>query len=211
MHGPRPYNEDMSTPPGLVHLSDEDLAAYVDRTLDLAGRARVDSHLIECDDCRVVVTEAMATLSERQSRRRRVPIIVGGLAAAAGILLVVSPREPDSIIVDRQVRSSVTSSSTEDVRRIVALAPESGSVLPRESIVFAWRPEAGGTVYQLTVSDAGGAVLWSERTSDTTLALPPASTALLRPGQIHYWRVEALLPDLRTAMTPVRSFFVSGQ
>ena len=35
-----------------IHVSNEDLAAYLEDALDAESRAIVDSHLADCDQCR---------------------------------------------------------------------------------------------------------------------------------------------------------------
>jgi len=190
-----------------AHVSDEELAAYLDRRLEAPGRMRVEAHLVECDECRALVTEATATLGAKRRRKRLAFFTGGGMAAAAVVLLVVT----GSLPISRDTESTVRGAPpllTEDVSRFAALLPEPRAVVPRDSLVFVWHRRPGGTVYQVTVSDERGVVMWDDRTGDTTLAPPAAAARSLVPGQIYYWKVEALLPDLRTASTGVNSFIV---
>jgi anti-sigma factor ChrR (cupin superfamily) len=190
-----------------THVSDEELAAWLDRRLEAPGRMRVQAHLVECDECRAVVTEATAALSAKRRRKRMAFLATGGMAAAALVLLVVSGTLP----ISRDTKSTVRGAPpllTEDVSRLAALLPEPRAVVPRDSLVFVWQSTPEGTVFQVTVSDERGVMMWDDRTGDTTLALPVAVARSLVPGQIYYWKVEALLPDLRTASTGVNSFIV---
>src|SRR6059036_1669416 len=55
---------------GARHLTVEDVAAYADRGLAAAERARVEAHLAACAECRAEVV-AVARLSRSFARRRR--------------------------------------------------------------------------------------------------------------------------------------------
>lgn len=190
-----------------AHVSDEELAAWLDRRLEAPGRMRVEAHLVECDECRAVVAEATATLSARRHRKRLAFFTASGMVAAALVLLVVSGTLPISRDTEPTVRGAPPL-LTEDVSRFAALLPEPRAVVPRDSLVFVWQRRPDGTVYQVTVSDERGVVMWDDRTGDTTLAPPAAAARSLVPGRTYYWKVEALLPDLRTASTGVSSFVV---
>jgi hypothetical protein len=189
------------------HLSDEELAAYLDRRVEAPGLTRVEAHLVGCDGCRAVVMEAAAMLAARRRRTRLVFITAGGMAAAALVLVVVS----GALTMSRDVEPTVRGTPpllTEDVSRFAALSPEPRAAVVPDSLVFLWQSRPEGTVYQVTVSDEHGVVVWTDRTGDTTLAAPAAAAKSLVPGQLYYWKVEALLPDLRTASTPFSSFVV---
>jgi hypothetical protein len=68
-------------------------------------------------------------------------------------------------------------------------------------LVFAWRPVAGTSRYELELLDAGGGVAASVATTDTTAA-PPAAAGL-PPGDYQWW-VRATTSDARLLRSPLR-------
>jgi len=202
----------MTLPPDSAHLTDEELAAYVDRGLDRAERARAERHLVDCDDCRAIVAEVGRTLAVPLPGRRRRVVWIGGvaLAAAAAITLAVLPRGPEPLGTGAD-SARAPGGNGEDVARFAARTPASGATVVPDTLSFAWESQGDGTVYQLTISDERGAVAWTHRTESTSVMLPAAVGVTLVPGQAYYWRVEALLPDLRTATTDSRLFIVGAR
>src|ERR1044071_8492463 len=77
--------------PETVHLEEADVAAYLDRTLSVADRARVEAHLADCERCREEVTQVARLLHDSVVRRRWYSA-AGLAAAAAALLLLVWPR-----------------------------------------------------------------------------------------------------------------------
>src|SRR5438094_80632 len=74
---------------GARHLTVADVAAYADRGLAAAERARVEAHLAGCAECRAEVV-AVARLSRSFARRRRWAVMAP-LAAAAALVLFLAP------------------------------------------------------------------------------------------------------------------------
>src|SRR2546426_11618463 len=76
---------------GARHLTAEDVAAYADRGLVAAERARVEAHLAACAECRAEVV-AVARLSRSFARRGR----WAGMAppSAAAVLVLFLARWP---------------------------------------------------------------------------------------------------------------------
>src|SRR2546427_7192239 len=74
---------------GARHLTVEDVAAYADRGLVAAERARVEAHLAACAECRAEAV-AVAGLSRAFARRRRWAGMAP-LAAAAVLVLFLAP------------------------------------------------------------------------------------------------------------------------
>ena len=70
-------------PEGLetVHLEEGDVATYLDRTLSVADRARVEAHLADCERCRGEVIQVARLLHALVVRRRWYG--AAGLAAVA--------------------------------------------------------------------------------------------------------------------------------
>jgi hypothetical protein len=190
--------------PESAHLSDLDLAAWLDRRLDSTTRARIAAHLVECDDCRLILAES-APIATRPRRRARVAWFAGGGLVAASLALLVLARSLPVTPDQERTRGSAPV-LTEDAPRFSAWAPGPRAQVRPAELRFAWGSHVPGTVYRLTVSNEQGVVVWNGRTADTVLAPPPSITQSLVPGQVYYWRVEALLPDLRTASTEAHAF-----
>lgn len=194
--------------PDTDHLSDLDLAAYLDRQLDPETRARFSAHLIECDDCRSILAESTSILARPRRRTRVAWFAGGGLVAASLALLVLARSQP--VTLDQERTRGSAPVLTEDAPRFSAWAPAPRAQVRPAELRFAWGSHVPGTVYRLTVSNEQGVVVWNGRTADTVLVPPPSITQSLVPGQVYYWRVEALLPDLRTASTQVQAFVMQA-
>jgi len=184
-----------------THVDDLELAAFVDGGLDPEARRRVEAHLLACDDCRGLVA-AVGRLGSPpvRSARRRLMLVAGLAAAAAVVLTLVSdPRTID------------TSPRTRDVEavgpagiRFAPEAPADGALVRADTVVFRWSKAGEEATYQLTLSSEAGAIVWTERTTATSLGLPSQVARGLEPGRLYYWSVDAVLPDLRSATTGPR-------
>src|SRR2546428_10426155 len=76
-----------------AHLTAMEIAAYVDHGLVAAARARVRSHLAECDECRSEVI-AVARLARTGSRHRWKTLVP--LTAGAALVLHIAPGQRPS-------------------------------------------------------------------------------------------------------------------
>jgi hypothetical protein len=189
------------------HLTDSELAGFLDGDLAPAERTRVEAHLEACDQCRaemVAVTRISRDIPEpgtvpntpaRPSRPSwRLPAGIGGLAAAAAIaFLFLSPAGPSSSdmpappgLSDRPAQER---SGVEGVARIETHFPSAGASIRREALRFSWADQ-GDASYRITLTAEDGARLWSTTLQDTT-AVPPADLEL-EAGQIHFWYVDAI-------------------
>jgi len=183
------------------HLHDDEIAAFIDGGLDPEARRRVEAHLLVCDDCRRLVSGAGRLLAPPAHRARRRLLVVTGLAAAAVLVLMVVPRNGPPDIASR----------TRDVEAIgpagISFAPEAppdNAAVRPDTLVFSWTRAGEDATYRITLSTAAGAIVWSEQTMATSLALPDSVAGRLDPGHDYYWQVDALLPDLRSATTGPR-------
>src|SRR4051812_30717173 len=75
------------------HPTDETMAAYLDSALSPGERAKVESHLSDCEYCRsrvALASQVLETAPPLRTRRRVFPVAAGLLAAAglAGVLLL---------------------------------------------------------------------------------------------------------------------------
>ena len=86
------------------HLTEQELASFLDRELSTDDHRRVAAHLNGCAECRTDMSRASAALGRHRSRRRMVAGLVPLAAAAviAAVLLVpdsaLRPRGDPSIV-----------------------------------------------------------------------------------------------------------------
>lgn len=183
---------------GDPHLRERQLASYLDRALDPAEQSAIEVHLESCDDCRAEL-RAAAQLTTTVPVFRRRWLVAAAAAAAAVALVVFAPgRKPANEVVRGP-------SEGEGVSRVQVVTPIQGSRLPRPSLQLTWHPARGAELYRVTLTDAGGATLWTDSTSDTTVT----PGARLEPGRTYYWVVDALLADGRSATTGNVGFSVT--
>jgi len=188
---------------GEMHVDDLELAAFVDGGLDAEARRKVEAHLLDCEDCRSLVAGAGTALTTAARRPRRSIFWVGAAAAAAAVVLLIVPGPEGGLPTSR----------TRDVEVVgpagVGFAPEAppdGALVRADTLSFSWTHAGDQATYQITVSTEAGAIVWSVRTTDTSLALPATVGGQLETGQSYYWQVDAVLPDLRSASTGPRRF-----
>lgn len=187
-----------------MHVDDLELAAFVDGGLDAETRRRVEIHLLDCEDCRNLVARSAGVLSVRTRRPRRWMLLAGALAAAAAtVVLMVAPfqdgSEPGPRTRDVEVAGPASIA-------FAPMAPPDNARIRFDTLSFHWTGAGDQATYQVTVSTEAGAIVWTGRTSDTSLALPPGVAPLLEPGRSYYWQVDAALSDLRSASTGPRRF-----
>ncbi len=182
---------------GARHLTVEEVAAYVDRGLAAAERARVEDHLDACAECRAEVV-AVARLSRSLAARRRWTVMAP-LAAAAVLVLLFAPwrhqGERGPVLREPAVTTTVAP---------MPIAPRGGvTALP----ALTWSSVPRADRYQVTLFDQSGSVLWETHTADTTVAVP--DTVSLVAGVPHYWKVAARTELGRWVASDLTSFTLS--
>ena len=75
----------------MTHLDPAIIAAYVERIISGDERARVDTHLAECAECRREVVAVSDLVRRIRKPAWRSPRVIIPLAAAAGLLFALSP------------------------------------------------------------------------------------------------------------------------
>jgi anti-sigma factor RsiW len=179
------------------HVTDTELAAYLDRTLTPSERDRVEDHLAGCPDCRQQLLETKKLL-ERVRRPRT--LLVGGALAAAAVLIFLVVR-PESGTTDQHtlMRSDGAAGP------LVAYGPlgTTASV----GLKFVWSAAPDRESYRLNVSRMDGQPVWSSSGTDTMAILP--SSVVLRPNERYYWVVDALLSDGTSRSTGLREFGIA--
>lgn len=189
------------------HLSPAAISRIANGQMGSAERASAISHLEACSACRDDVTFLLALL--RRRRQHRVAWIGGSATAAMLVVTVFSVGQqipPDSrASTDRQAPVAVTSvRNGGDVPTLTAYAPENGSTLEGDVVLFAWRDLGPNTHYRIQLSTASGAPLLSWVMRDTSVSLPLASP--LEAGRTYRWFVDAMLENGGGARSPVWSF-----
>jgi hypothetical protein len=182
---------------GREHLTDADIAAYVDRALTKPQLDRVEDHLAGCPDCRRHVLETKE-LIERIKRPRK--MMIGGTLAATAIVAFLIFR-PDSASIDQRplMRNNGTT-ATLNAHGPIGTAPRVG-------MRFVWSPAQNAESYRLAVSRADALPVWSSSGTDTVATLP--DSIVLRPSERYYWVVDALLSDGTTRSTGLREFGIA--
>jgi hypothetical protein len=190
----------MTSPSGhrTEHISDAELAAYLDGNVASADRERIESHLADCDECRRHLIEARKVLGG--IGRTRGLRIAATLAAAAVVLVFVR----FEVWPTRESAAPLVRGGTIS-RGITAHGP-SGDVSGK-GLAFVWSPVSEAASYRITVSRADATPLWSQSTTDTIVTLPPS--VVLQHGQTHLWVTDALLLDGTTRSTGLREFRVT--
>lgn len=186
------------------HLTSAEIAEYVDRALPVEEQARVEDHLVECEVCReelVAANRLVRTLPVRRNRRL-IGISAATAAAIAAILLLQSaeditgPRGP--------LRGGEPQAESGDIADVAAVAPMDRDVVTADSVVFVWRSVESDALYEFTLTDGSGDILWTTSTGDTSLMLGPE--AGLRREQQYFWYVDALMSGGRPATSGVHLF-----
>jgi anti-sigma factor RsiW len=194
-----------------AHPTDEHVAGYLDGVLPSSERAPLEAHLAGCEYCRARLALAVNALRESSRARsfragRRIAVV--GLAAAAalaGVLLLsrsaMRPGPPPA-----EIRAPEPEAGTPP---LLVVEPVPGSTVSKAALRFVWKGIGADVLYQVTVSAADGRTLWSTRSADTLAVPTGALRRELQPGQSYFWRVDALLANLRSVTSGDRRFEVS--
>jgi len=184
------------------HLSERDVAGYLDQSLGTEERSRIDAHIDICPDCRAELIEVMRIAPALSRGRRPTHWVWIPAAAAAGLAAILLLR-PAPTNPQRSVERP-TAGSAEALPRLTVTTPGNGDSVVAGRVVFQWRSRVGDS-YRVTVLSESGEPLWTEETTDTAIALPPSVT--LQAGRLYFWRVDAVADGL-SATSGVQRFQV---
>lgn len=183
----------------MPHLTESELAGYLDHDLSATERQSVEEHLVECDSCRAELVAAARLLDQelpagappavrpQRGGRWSLPAGLVGLAAAAALaaLLLVGPDAPaNPEITPQQERVN-----PEGVDRLPVVAPPQDALVPRDELRFVWADLGTGS-YRITLMAEDGATVWSASVADTT-AVPPEAIEL-DAGARFFWWIDAI-------------------
>ena len=164
----------------MSHFAPEQVAAFLGRTLSPDEQRRIESHLLECMECRAEVLEVERIARSMPGARRWATVPVLAMAAAALVLVVTNVGQPVAPVHrEPSVQSSLAPSTV----------TPSGSVSRLEQL--AWTGVVGADRYRVAVFDADGRVLWETTVADTVAAVPTSVAARLDPSAPYFWSVRA--------------------
>ena len=203
------------------HPRDEEIAAFLDGALSAADRGVVARHLATCDDCRALLgapggqsaesADDPASFARRgdgqTARLRRFGRLwpaLAGVAAAAILAVNMSSRSQRAGSDVDELRGDTA--QTMEGSTLAVRSPTDGARVLVDTLVLRWASAGSGATYDVTIVDAVGDEVWNTRVGTTEVALPAETEARLRPEATYYWRVDAILPDLRTASSGPRGF-----
>lgn len=190
-------------------LDDDTVAALAEGTLDAAARAAVLPHLAGCARCRGAVASVARALAasgvarevrgvEGAGRRRFYRIVLPLATAATLLLLVALPRSTDDGIPPHRDPPADAS----------APVPISPVGVVAEASPLIWTAVAGADRYRVTLSDAGGVVLYETQLTDTVAVLP--DSIVLASGRSYVWMVEARTGFDRWSTSRLVEFSIGG-
>lgn len=187
----------MTLADGGRHLSELEIASYLDRGLSNTERGRLEDHLVDCSECRHSVAESQHLIAKlRRPQRLATFAGLGGLlAVAAAALFVVAPElKRRDLGVERVSRDAIESTA------LAAYEPAGNTV--KFPIRFIWGAALGAVSYRITLSSAEGTPVWSANVTDTTATLPDGVT--LQRDTSYFWFADAILNDGSTRSTGLR-------
>jgi len=182
------------------HLTDEEVAGYIDRSLTAPERDEVDGHLASCAECRAEVRAAAQIVRDQGRRAMCIRGSVLAAAAAAVALIVTNPFAQDETR-NPTLRGPDAPLDVGD-RLVTVVSPAEGASVQRTGLTFVWRPVEADARYRFTLTNVLGDDIWSADTRDTALMVP--ADVSLEPGERYLWYVDALLLDGRSVTTGTR-------
>lgn len=205
-----------------MHLTEAEIAQYVEAGLTAAQEERVRVHCSQCDRCRaqlaalarlprVLETSDAPALDERAFARAlaagssatlRQGILhrtTARFALAATILLLLGV---SYVLLEAPTPERFRDRSSENGSW--SLVPEDGGAVAGSPPTLRWSRLRHSIGYIVSVHHQNGTLLYQGRTTDTLLALP--DDIRLEPGETYLWSVSGFLPDRSTRQSPLNVF-----
>ncbi len=201
------------------HLTEREIAGFLDRDLVAAERRVVEEHLDRCAGCRrelaavARLVDSPAGIAEKGAygagvapaaesagegaagrafghRRRSWAAPVAALAAAAvAAILLIGPGS-DPTPTAPVLRAPDRADVSGRPGGIEVASPAERIEANGAPVAFVWRPSGASDIYRFSLLAEGGEPIWSAETADTTVSLPAGVT--LKPGRTYFWRVDAI-------------------
>ena len=178
---------------GLKHLTEHQVAGFLDHALPPDERRLVEEHLEACPDCRrqvLTIHRMLADLPNGAGRPRWRRWWIPAAVAAGVALLFIVPGQLRTPGSPAAVRAPAVDGERQATITIVAPADD---VITKTPVVFTWRP-VSADLYRVSVLADDGQPIWSGQAADTSLALPAGVG--LAPGRAYFWRVDAIANGL---------------
>jgi len=182
------------------HLTELEVAAYLDRAFRGTDLNRVEGHIAHCAECRDKVVSAEQLIA--RSRRPRRWMTGAALAAAATFAIVLTPAVRQRFTTEPVLIRDLSSRESLD-----ATGPDGN--ISRSNIRFSWKRIPTVVDYRAKVFTPDGTVVWSARTSDTSIVVP--ATVKLLNGQDYVWTIEADLENGEIESSGLHSFRVTDR
>lgn len=181
----------------VVHLSDSQIAAFLDRGLAAVDRDRAEEHLASCAECRAHLVGSRRLL-ERVNQPRRFLATGFSIAAAAAVMFLVI--RPAMYRSEQHSMAPIVRGSGATDARLTVYGPL--GEIHTGGTRFIWAAASGALSYRVSVTRADGARVWSHGGTDTLVALP--DSVALRAGQRYFWTADAVMEDGSTRTTGMR-------
>jgi hypothetical protein len=186
----RPDEEDH-----LRHLSEAELAAFLDGGLTPPRRRRVRAHIDICDVCRAELVDVGRATQRKRDPTKRVASSMSRhwwtpAVAAAGIVVVVSiARIASNSRPGLDATRASRGPDAEGQRGIDLIAPADDVTVSVAQMVFSWHA-VPADVYKFSLLTERGDSIWTTETTDTIASVP--ANVNVRPGSWYFWRVDAI-------------------
>lgn len=179
------------------HVTDIEIARYLDRRLPAEQRDRIENHLAACVECRQHVLETQQLLGRVRRPRR---LVAGGAlaAAAAAVVLLITHVGQTS----RLTTAEMPLRGGESAATLTAYGPI-GEV-GRQSLRFVWGAAPKVASYRVSLTSIDGVQMWTQSGADTVAIIP--RTVNLRTGERYLWVADAILTDGTIRSTGLREF-----
>ena len=177
----------------MKHLTEHQIAGFLDHALPPDERHLVEEHLEACPDCRRETVTMHRTLPDLPNSAGRLSWrgwwIPAAVAAGIAFLLIMPGRFHTG-----GSPSTVRAPAVDGERRgVIPVVAPADDVVTKPPVVFTWRPVTAD-LYRLSVLADDGGPIWTRETAGTSLTLPPGVTLI--PGRAYFWRVDAIANGL---------------
>jgi len=176
------------------HLSESDVAGFIDRDLAPDELRRIEIHLDQCVGCRAELVESARVVDDHARRAPAGPVrlrrrwwVPAALAASIAVLFLVN-RRTHAPLSPRNPTRAASVVDGEGTPQIGVVSPAENATVVAGAVAFTWHA-ATADQYRFIVTDESGEPVWFRDTTDTTMTLPAAA---LRSGHAYFWRVDAI-------------------